>query len=152
MTYHNIRLVIHVRQQPNQTRRSMWEQQMTRMMLIQTLLSVFCSISRAIFLIYTIAAFNERAMRGFDQISIELVIDYLSVSIMCVNFASSFYIFFLSSSRLRQTIKIYLKHLFNLNQNQVVPTIISLKAPIVTGRQTGRAAIYPTISTQLHGK
>ncbi|CAF3770791.1 unnamed protein product [Rotaria sp. Silwood1] len=37
LTYRNIRLVTHIRQQPNQTRMSTWEQQMTRMMLTQTL-------------------------------------------------------------------------------------------------------------------
>ncbi|CAF4855020.1 unnamed protein product [Rotaria sp. Silwood1] len=37
MTYRNIRLVVHVRQQPNQIRLSNWEHQMTRMMLTQTL-------------------------------------------------------------------------------------------------------------------
>ncbi|CAF3437863.1 unnamed protein product, partial [Rotaria sp. Silwood2] len=31
LTYRNIRLVSHIRQQPNQTRMSTWEQQMTRM-------------------------------------------------------------------------------------------------------------------------
>ncbi|CAF1156539.1 unnamed protein product [Rotaria sordida] len=38
LTYRNIRLVSHIRQQPNRTRMSTWEQQMTRMMLTQTLL------------------------------------------------------------------------------------------------------------------
>ncbi|CAF1577088.1 unnamed protein product [Rotaria sp. Silwood1] len=39
LTYRNIRLVTHIRQQPNQIRMSTWEHQMTRMMLIQTLLT-----------------------------------------------------------------------------------------------------------------
>lgn len=148
MTCRNIRLVMHVRQQPNQTRRSMWEQQMTRMMLVQTLVSVFCTIPRAIFIIYTIATFNERPTRSFDRISVELVVDHLTVSITCVNFASSFYIFFLSSPRLRQTIRMYLKRLFHLEHHRVGATNISLTAPPVTGRQIGRTTIYPSVSAE----
>ncbi|CAF3612843.1 unnamed protein product [Rotaria sp. Silwood1] len=131
MTYRNIRLVVHVRQQPNQIRLSNWEHQMTRMMLTQTLVSVICTIPRAIFLVYTTATFGERRTKSFDRVSIELVINYLTLIINCANFASSFYIFFLSSPRLRQTIKMYLKRLLHLQCNQLGATNISLTGPPV---------------------
>ncbi|CAF1330680.1 unnamed protein product [Rotaria sp. Silwood1] len=50
LTCRNIRLVTHIRQQPNQTHMPMWEQQMTRMMLSQTLVSAICTLPRAIFI------------------------------------------------------------------------------------------------------
>ncbi|CAF4680025.1 unnamed protein product [Rotaria sp. Silwood1] len=138
LTYRNIHRVTHVRQQPNQNRLSNWEQQMTRMMLIQTLLSIFCTLPRAIFVVYTIFTIDESVTRSFDQLYIILLVDNITASIISVNFASSFYIFLLSSSRLRQMIQMYLKRLFNLRHNRVGPTNILLTAPALTARQTTR--------------
>jgi hypothetical protein len=137
LTYRNICLLthIHAQQHPARARLSMWEQQMTKMMIVQTVLSVICTLPRCIFLIYSIATIDESATRSLDRIFIELLIDQLTVFIMSLNFASSFYIFFLSSPRLRQTIKMYLKHLWNVTNNQVGPIRMSLTAPPLTATQ-----------------
>jgi hypothetical protein len=116
----------------------MWEQQMTRMMLAQTLLSISCTLLRAIFVIYTIATVGGRATRSFNRLSIETLVDQLTLIIICVNFASSFYIFLLSSARFRETIKMYLKRLLNLEHNQIGPTDISLTRHAFTTRQIAR--------------
>jgi hypothetical protein len=131
LTYHNICLLthFHVQQNPTRTRLSMWEQQMTRMMIVQTVLSILCTLPRSMFLIYSVATIDERATRSLDQIFIEILIDQLTVFIMSLNFASSFYIFFLSSPRLRQTIKMYIKRIWNVRNNQVGPMHMSLTAP-----------------------
>ncbi|CAF1049066.1 unnamed protein product [Adineta steineri] len=104
---------------------SMWEQQMTRMIIIQTLLSIFCTLPQFIFVIYSIVTLNKRAMRSFYQISIELLINQCTIFIMGIHFISSFYIFFLFSSRLRLTIKKYMKNLWNLKNNQIIPVNIT---------------------------
>ncbi|CAF0798423.1 unnamed protein product [Adineta ricciae] len=125
LTYRNIRLVTHShvqqQQQPIRARSSMWEQQMTRMMIAQTVFSVLCTLPRSIFLIYTIATVDGRAMRSYDQIVVELLIDQITLFILSLNFASSFYIYFLSSARLRATIRSSMRDLFTLKHNQVVP-------------------------------
>ncbi|CAF1401614.1 unnamed protein product [Rotaria sordida] len=148
LTYCNIRLVTRIRQQPNQTRLSTWEQQMTRMMLTQTLLSIFCTLPRAIFTIYTIATIDESATRSFDQQSIILLVDQLTVSIASMNFVSSFYIFLLASPRFRQTIRMCLKRRLNLGPNQIAPTNILLTAPTLTGRQIIRGTAYPMVQIE----
>ncbi|CAF4008313.1 unnamed protein product [Rotaria sp. Silwood2] len=148
LTYRNIRLVSHIRQQPNQTRMSTWEQQMTRMMLTQTLLSIFCTLPRAIYIVYAIATLDESTKRTFDEMSIVALIDQLTVSITSINFASSFYIFLLASPRFRQTIQMYLKRGLHLGQNQVTPTKnIALTATTHTGRQTARGTIQPIVQS-----
>ncbi|UJR38797.1 hypothetical protein I4U23_031462 [Adineta vaga] len=123
LTYQNIRVVtqIHVQQQPNRTRLSMWEQQMTRMMIIQTVLSILWTIPRCIFLIYSIATVDGRSMRNFDQIVMEFLIDQITLFLMSLNFASSFYIYFLSSSRLRTTIFQSIKRFLHLGNDQIIP-------------------------------
>ncbi|CAF1179680.1 unnamed protein product [Rotaria sordida] len=148
LTYRNIRRVTHVRQQPNQSRLSNWEQQMTRMMLTQTLLNIFCTLPRAIFVVYTIFTIDESATRTFDQLSIILLVDSITVSMISVNFGSSFYIFLLSSPRLRQMIQMYLKRLFNLRHNQVDPTNMLLTAPVFTVRQTTKVIGQPTVENE----
>ncbi|CAF1271813.1 unnamed protein product [Rotaria sordida] len=148
LTYRNIRLVIHVRQQPNQSRQSNWEQQMTRMMLIQTLLSIFCTIPRAIFVVYTIFTIDESVTRNFDQLSIIFLVDTLTISIISLNFASSFYIFLLSSPRLRQMIQMHLKCLFNRRNNQVGSTNILLTIPTLSARRTTRVTVRPTVENK----
>jgi hypothetical protein len=126
----------------------MWEQQMTRMMLAQTLLSISCTLPRTIFVIYTIATVGGRATRSFDRVSIEFLVDQLTVVITCVNFASSFYIFLLSSARFREMIKIYLKRLLNLGHNQIGPTNISLTQQPFTTRQIAREKADPPIEIE----
>ncbi|CAF1266203.1 unnamed protein product [Adineta steineri] len=128
LTHRNIRLIAHIhdQQQPVRTRSSMWEQQMTRMMVAQTILSIFCTLPRAIFYTYSAITLEQNATKSFNQISIELLVDQLTISIMSINFVSSFYIYFLFSPRLRQTIKIHLKSLCHLTPNQVVPIDNSL--------------------------
>ncbi|CAF4762794.1 unnamed protein product [Rotaria sp. Silwood1] len=148
LTYRNIRLVTHIRQQPNQTRMSTWEQQMTRMMLTQTLLSIFFTIPRASFVIFSIATIDESAKRSFDQQSIITLIDQVIVCITCMNFASSFYIFLFSSPRFRQTTLMYWKRRFNVGNNQIAPTNILLTATTHTGRQIARNTAYPTVQTE----
>ncbi|CAF2672911.1 unnamed protein product [Rotaria sp. Silwood2] len=148
LTYRNIRLTTHVRQQANQTCLSTWEQQMTRMMLAQTLLSICCTLPRAVFVIYSIATIGEDTTRSFDQLSIVLLVDYLTVCIISANFTSSFYIFLLSSPRLRQTIQVYLKRCFNAEHRQTAPTNISLTAQTLTGRQTRGGNVHPAIQNK----
>ncbi|UJR13180.1 hypothetical protein I4U23_000202 [Adineta vaga] len=118
LTYKNIHYLNHFR---NRTHLSIWEQQMTKMMIIQTILSIFCTLPRCIYLIYVISTVNEYLTRSFERIIIEYFIDQLTLFIITMNFASSFYIYFLSSSRLRKTIKTFLKNLFHLQNNQVIP-------------------------------
>ncbi|CAF3000412.1 unnamed protein product [Rotaria sp. Silwood2] len=148
LTYRNIRLVSHIRQQPNQTRMSAWEQQMTRMMLTQTLLSIFFTLPRAIFNVYTIATIEERATRSFDQESIVLLVDQLTISITSMNFASSFYIFLISSPRFRQTVLMYLKHPCNLGHNQIAPTNLAITATTHIGPQITRGTLRPIVETE----
>ncbi|CAF3211823.1 unnamed protein product [Rotaria sp. Silwood2] len=145
LTYRNIRLVTRIRQHPHQTRMSTWEQQMTRMMLTQTLLSIFFTLPRAIYVVYSIATIDESTTRSFEHQSIMLLVDQLTASIISMNFASSFYIFLLSSSRFRQTINMYLKCRFNLRHHQIGPTNILLIAPTFTGRQTRRDTVHPIV-------
>ncbi len=152
LTYRNIRLLTHVRQQPGQTRLVMWEQQMTRMMLAQTLLSISCTLPRAIFIIYTIATVGGRATRSFDQVVIEFLIDQLTVSIICVNFAASFYIFLLSSARLRKTLKTYIRRLLNLEHNEIGPTIIGITVQPPTTRHTVKENTIQAIGTEQVGQ
>lgn len=142
LTYRNIRLVTHIRQQPNQTRVSTWEQQMTRMMLIQTLTSILCTVPRAALNIYAIATLGKSDVKSFDQISIELLIGQLTASMASMNFASSFYIYFFSSRRFRQIIKMQLKRLFHLEPNQIAPTSIPLTATTLT--------VHPTTKVTMH--
>jgi hypothetical protein len=148
LTYRNIRVVTRVRQQPVRTRLSMWEQQMTRMMLAQTLLSISCTLPRSIFVIYTIATVGGRATRSFNRLSIETLVDQLTLIIICVNFASSFYIFLLASARFRETIKMYLKRLLHLGHNQIGPTNISLTQQRLTTRQIARGKADPPIEME----
>ncbi|CAF3755146.1 unnamed protein product [Rotaria sp. Silwood1] len=148
LTYCNIRLVSHIRQQPNQSRMSTWEQQMTRMMLTQTLLSIICTIPRAVYVAYTISINAEATTMSFEQISIILLADSLTISIVSVNFASSFYIFLFSSPRFRQTILMYLTCRFHLRSNQIAPTNMLLTATTHTGRQTARNIAHPTVQTE----
>ncbi|CAF1472169.1 unnamed protein product [Rotaria sp. Silwood1] len=148
LTYRNIRLVSHIRQQPNQSRMSTWEQQMTRMMLTQTLLSIICTIPRAMYVVYSIATVDEATTMSFERLSITLLIDCLTVSIVSVNFASSFYIFLFSSPRFRQTILMYLTCRFHLRSNQIAPTNMLLTATTHTGRQTARNIAHPTVQTE----
>ncbi|UJR06883.1 hypothetical protein I4U23_011172 [Adineta vaga] len=112
LTYKNIHYFTHV---------SIWEQQMTKIIIIQTIFSIFCTLPRSIYLIYAISTVKESSMRSFDQIIIEYFIDQLTLFIITMNFSSSFYIYFLSSSRLRKTIQTYLKRLFHLQNDQVIP-------------------------------
>lgn len=103
------------------TRLSMWEQQITRMTIVQTILNIFCTFPRSVFVIYTIATVEQRSMRSLEQILIESLIDQLTVTIMCLDFASSFYIFFLCSPRFRQTVLMCLRRLLRLPPNQITP-------------------------------
>ncbi|CAF3328006.1 unnamed protein product [Rotaria socialis] len=135
LTYRNVRFIAHVHHQPNHNRLSIWEHQMTRMMLTQTLLSILCTLPRVIFVIYSIATIGENTTRNFDQLSIIFTADYLSAFIVGINFASSFYIFLLSSPRFRRTIQIYLKHRFNLNHYQIDPTSIPIAVPTLSEHQ-----------------
>ncbi|CAF1413526.1 unnamed protein product [Rotaria magnacalcarata] len=121
LTYRNIRFVTHIRHHANQARLSTREHQMTKMVLIQTLLCIFCSFPRAIFVIYAVATIDQSADRSFDQLAIVTLVDYSSQSVLCINFASSFYVFLLSSPRFRKTVQVYLKHQFHLGPNQVEP-------------------------------
>ena len=122
LTYRNIHLLTTVStQQSIRTRLSKWEQQITRMMVIQTVLNISCTLPRFIFVIYTIATVQQRAMRSLNQIYIEALVDQLTICIMCLDFVSSFYIFIFSSKRFRQTIKMYLQRCLHLQNNRVVP-------------------------------
>ncbi|CAF3330277.1 unnamed protein product [Rotaria sp. Silwood2] len=138
LTYRNLHLMttINGQQQSVTTRLSMWEQQITRMMIIQTVLNVSCALPQCILLIYTIATVQQSAMKSLDQIYIEYLLAQLCEFIVCLDFASSFYIFFLSSSRFRQTTKMYLKRLLHLESNQVTPFNISASTVPVTGTKT----------------
>lgn len=147
LTYRNIRLVTHIRQQPIRNRLSMWEQQMTRMMLAQTLISISCTLPRTILVIYTIATVGGRATRSFDQVVIEFLIDQVTLFIITLNFASSFYIFLLSSARLRETLKMHLKRLFNLRHNQVGHMSNSLTAQPLTMRHIAHDSVNMNITT-----
>ncbi|CAF2736213.1 unnamed protein product [Rotaria sp. Silwood2] len=129
LTYRHICLLKQVRQQPVQTRTHMWEQQMTRMMFAQTVSCIICTLPRAIYIIYSIATLDERATRSFDRLCIELLVEYLTVFIMTMNFTSSFYIFLLSSPRLRQTIMLNVKHLLHVRHNNIAPSNINQFEP-----------------------
>jgi hypothetical protein len=137
LTYRNINLItnIHIQQQPIRNRLLMWEQQMTKMMIAQTGLNIFCTLPLFIFVIYSLVTFEERAMRSFDRIVIELLVNQVATLIMEINFVSSFYIFFLSSPRLRKTIKIYLKRLWNCKNNQIDPMNTINMEPTFTATQ-----------------
>ncbi len=149
LTYRNIRLLTHVRQQqPARNRLAMWEQQMTKMMLAQTLLSISCTVPRAIFVMYTIVTHGERATRSFDRVIIEFLIDQSTVFLICLDFASPFYIFLLSSARLRKTITMHLKRLLKLEPNQIGPTDIGLTAQPRTTRHNVRENTVRTIGTE----
>lgn len=133
LTYRNIRRVIYVRQRPIQNRAITWEHQMTRMMLTQTLISIFCTFPRVIFNIYSIATSRETTTKTFYQISIIILVDQITIAITSVNFASSFYIFLASSPRFRETIKTCLTRLFMIGRHQIQPTNTTLivTAPIM---------------------
>lgn len=148
LTYRNIGFLTNVRRPAVRNRRSMWEQQMTRMMLAQTLLSIACTLPRAIFILYTIATVSERATRSFDRLSIELLLDQLSVFINCANYTSSFYIYILISPRLRQTIKLYFKRLMNLEHNQIGHTNIPSIGISLTARQIPRETVNPSVAIE----
>ncbi|CAF3680704.1 unnamed protein product [Rotaria sp. Silwood1] len=138
LTYRNLHLMttINDQQQSIPTRLSMWERQITRMMIIQTVLNVSCTLPHCIFLIYTIATVQQIAMKSLNQIYIEYLLAQLCAYIVSLDFASSFYIYFLSSSRFRQTTKMYLKRLLHLGNNQVTPFNISASTVPVTGTKT----------------
>ncbi|CAF3565896.1 unnamed protein product [Rotaria sp. Silwood1] len=148
LTCRNIRLVTHIRQQPNQTHMPMWEQQMTRMMLSQTLVSAICTLPRAIFIMYWAATFGQNVEKSFDRISIELLINQVSAIILCVNFSSSFFIFLCVSSRLRETIKMHLKHLFTLRRNQINAANIFHTIPRIIVHNVERENVNPAIATE----
>lgn len=142
LTFLNIHFVKRIRQQPNQTHMSSWEQQMTRMMLTQTLLSIFCTIPRAIFIIYSIATVDQSATRSFFEASIILLADSLTVSIILINFASSFYIFLFSSPRFRKTIVIYVKRSLHIENNRIEPTRTTNKPPTFTRHQIAQGTTH----------
>ncbi|CAF1362408.1 unnamed protein product [Adineta steineri] len=126
LTYQNIFGVTRVHQDLDRTRLSItrlstWEQQMTKMMISQTLLTILCTLPRAIFFIYIMAIINEIAMKSVDELEIIYFMNQLTAFIFGINFASSFYIFLLFSPRFRQTIKTHLKCQFHLTNNQVAP-------------------------------
>ncbi|CAF3760627.1 unnamed protein product [Rotaria sp. Silwood1] len=148
LTCRNIRRVTHIRQQPTQTHSPMWEQQMTRMIVTQTLCSIICALPRAMFVMYMAATVEGDAKKSFDQISIELLVNQLSAIILCVNFSSTFFIFIFVSPRLRETIKIHLKRLFNLRRNQIGATNISLMGPRIITRQTERENVNPAMAIE----
>ncbi|CAM4944267.1 unnamed protein product [Rotaria socialis] len=147
LTCRNIRFVTRIRRQANQTRLSTWEHQMTRMMLIQTLLCIFCSFPRAIFVIYAVATIDQSADRSSDQLSILDFVDYLSQSVLCINFASSFYIFLLSSPRFRQTVQVYLKHQFRLGPNHLETMNMGTRGQTLAGRQMAREITQRTVQS-----
>ncbi|CAF4796804.1 unnamed protein product, partial [Rotaria sp. Silwood2] len=62
--------IANAQQQSVQTRLSIWEQQITRMMIIQTVLIISCTMPRCILMIYTIATFNQSTMKSLDRIYI----------------------------------------------------------------------------------
>ncbi|CAF1359891.1 unnamed protein product [Rotaria sordida] len=133
LTYQNFHaMTTNAHQQSVRTRLSMWEQQITRMLIIQTVLNVSCTLPRCILVIYSMAAVQQGAIRNLDQIYIILLLDQLTQFVLCLDFASSFYIFFLSSSRFRQTIKMHLKRFLKLGNNQVNPMNISAPTIPVT--------------------
>lgn len=138
LTYRNIRRSTHIRQQLTQNRLSTWEQHMTRIMLTQTLFTIICSMSRAIYVIYTAATLERNATKNFNQISIELLINQLTAIIMCINSSSSFFIFLLISPRFRKTIKISIKRLFHIEHNQINITNIPIRAQRIMMQRTGR--------------
>ncbi|CAF2688302.1 unnamed protein product [Rotaria sp. Silwood2] len=148
LTCRNIRLVTHIRQQRIQTHLPMWEQQMTRMMLTQTFFSIICASPRAIFIMYWTATYGEDAKKSCDQISIELLINQLSAIILCFNFSSSFFVFLCVSPRLRETLKIHLKRLFNLRQNQIGATNIYFTRPRIIVHNADRENVNPAIATE----
>ncbi|CAF3911207.1 unnamed protein product [Rotaria sp. Silwood1] len=134
LTYRNLHLmtIANAQQQSVRTRLSIWEQQITRMMIIQTVLIISCTMPRCILMIYTIATFNQGTMKSLNRIYIETLLDQLTACIMGLDFASSFYIFCLSSSRFRQTIKTSLKRFFKLGNNQVTSINISRPTAALT--------------------
>ncbi|CAF3352752.1 unnamed protein product [Rotaria sp. Silwood2] len=80
LTYRNLHLMTtdNAQQQSVRTRLSMWEQQITRMMIIKTVLNISCTLLRCILMIYTIATLNQRAMRSLNRIYIETLLDQLT--------------------------------------------------------------------------
>lgn len=148
LTLRNIRVATHTRQQIFQTRLSTWEQQMTRMILTQTLVSVTCALPRAMFVVYWTATFNNNAMKSFDRISIEMLINQLSAMILCINFSSSFFIFLFVSPRFRETIKTHIKHSFNLRNNLINATNISLTQRKINVQRSERENVNPTIEIE----
>jgi hypothetical protein len=85
---------LNAQQQSVRTRLSMWEQQITRMMIIQTVLTILYTVPRSVYLIYSVATYEQNAMKSLNQLYIETLIGELTLCIMCLNFASPFYIFF----------------------------------------------------------
>jgi hypothetical protein len=140
LTYRNIHFmtIVNAQRQSVRTRLSMWEQQITRMMIIQTVLNISCTLPRSIFVIYIIATVQQGAVESLNQIYIESLIDQLTECIMCLDFASSFYIFFLSSPRFRQTIKIHLQRFLHLGNNQVIPINASRPTAVFTIKKQDR--------------
>ncbi|CAF1395499.1 unnamed protein product [Adineta steineri] len=130
LTHRNIRLIKHMHIQQNQARNrlSQWEQQMTRMMIAQTCISIICILPQLVVFLYTVATLNTRAMRSYDQVVLEYLINQITTFIIGINFASSFYIFFLSSPRFRKSIKMYLKQLIQVRDNRIGIMDVSLTA------------------------
>ena len=122
LTYRNMRTIItqkNVQQNHARTGWSALEQQITQMMIVQTLLSVVCTAPRAILVIYVASTLNNQLLKSADLTVIQYLLDQVTLFIFGIIFASPFYVFVLSSVRFRKTINMLFKRVFNVEDNEV---------------------------------
>ena len=132
LTSRNIRLVTHhhAQQQRSRNRLLAWEQQITRMMIAQTIVSILCTTPRAALFVYVATTLRNNIVQSIDQVVIIELMNQITLMLLGINYVSPFYLFFFVSQRFRQTIKITLKNFFRLRSNQI--DSVSYVAPITS--------------------
>ena len=118
-TWRNIQFI--TQNNNTQTRLSTWEQQITRLMVVQTLINIICTLPRAVLVLYVAFTVKNRLTRSIDAIIIEYFFDQLTLFLFGINNISTFYLFLGSSHRFRQTIRMILKSFPRVEDPQVHP-------------------------------
>lgn len=121
LTFRNIHSITYFRRQHGQNRQLKWEILLTKMIIIQTSFSICCTVPRAIFLLYWLSTMLKNLSKDLNQLSIELLFNQITTFIICLNYTSSFYIFFIVSPRFRRDILKHLEPLCQWEQRRINP-------------------------------
>lgn len=119
LTYQNIHRLTHNRQEGIRNQQSTWEHQITILIFIQNLLVILFTLPRALFMSYMTVTDAEGNNNSFDEIVTAAFVDALTNFIMTLNLTTSFYVYIISSSRIRHIISTYLKNLFNIRPGRI---------------------------------